>query len=99
MSLKPICVPCHAFYRPWKNGFYFLEMMPGNGTNRPLPGLAEPDKWKPYKLWAGDLWKCPLCNNQIVVGTGHSPAAEIHHKDFNEKVEMLGADQFKVNDC
>jgi hypothetical protein len=38
-SLKPICVKCQRFYRPSRNGVWFLEGMPThNGAH---PGKAE----------------------------------------------------------
>lgn len=26
--MKPICLPCHRFFRPKQNGYYFIEGMP-----------------------------------------------------------------------
>ena len=95
--MKPICVPCQRFYRPIKNGFFFIEGMPtGNGT---LPGKAEPDKWSPYKLWCGDKWQCPDCRNEIISGVGLEPISEHYLPDFSEMVEITGADQLQINDC
>jgi hypothetical protein len=93
--MKPICVPCQRFFRPKKNGFYFLEGMP---VNNALPGKADPDNWKPYKLWAGDQWECPSCEAQIVVGFGQRPISEHYKEDFQKTVEQYGA-EYQVNDC
>jgi hypothetical protein len=95
--MKPICVPCHRFFRVKRNGFKFLEGMPVPHTA--LPGLAEPEKWKPYKLWMGDLWECPGCHAVILNGFGTHPVAIQHESDFLHKVELFGAAQFQVNDC
>jgi len=98
--MKPICVPCRRFYRPKKNGYPFIEGMP-NG-NRVKAGLAEPEKWKPYKLWNGDLWECPDCHAEIIVGAGRVPVAEHYQPDFNKKVEAEWGrvgDLIRVNDC
>ena len=35
--MRPICVPCRRFYRPKKNGTYFLE---GHPTEEPEVFLA-----------------------------------------------------------
>ena len=94
--MKPICVPCQRFFRMIKTGFYFLEGMPeGNAA----PGTKEAEKWKPYKLWAGDKWKCEGCGAVILSGFGMSPIAVQHEPDFQDKIKRLGANQFQVNDC
>ena len=103
--MKPICVPCQRFYRAKKNGFYFLEGLPNqvvgsDGERRTaFPGHAEPELWRPYKLWSGDLWECPGCGHTLVSGVGHSHVAEHYQPDFVAVVARLGADQFQVNDC
>lgn len=95
--MKPICVPCHRYFRPEENGVSFIEGMPA-ADYRAEPGLAEPDSWKPYKLWMGDRWKCHGCGATIIVGTGRKPLAEHYEHDFQKQVEQLGA-TFQVNDC
>jgi hypothetical protein len=94
--MKPICVPCQRFFKPEKTGFYFLEGMPFG--ERVKPGKAEAHKWKPYKLWCGDRWKCEGCGEVIIVGTGREAIAEHYQDDFSEKVIDFQAD-FQVNDC
>lgn len=95
---KPVCVPCQRFFRPEKNGFYLTEGMPV-GPNRPEPGTTEPEKWKPYKIWVGDKWRCHGCGTEIIVGYGASPIRIHHESDFEETRKALDADQFQVNDC
>ena len=94
--MRPICVLCHRFFRPKKNGFYFLEGMP---IDNALPGDIEAEKWKPYKLWAGDQWECEGCGAVILSGFGNTPIAEHYQPDFPEIVKQFGGDQFQVNDC
>ena len=95
--MKPICVPCRRFFRPKKNGFHFIEGMP---TDRyALPGLKEQRKWKPYKLHVGDLWECPDCKNQIVVGVPLNCLAEHHQDGFHDEVVVRNGYQLQVNDC
>jgi hypothetical protein len=96
--LKPICVPCHRFYRSEKNGVRFTEGMPV-GPDRAAPGLSEPEKWKPYKVWQGDKWKCQGCGAEIIVGAAQRPIAEHYQDGFAETAERLGADKYQVNDC
>ena len=96
MSLKPICVPCQRFFRPHRNGRYFIEGMP-NGTNV-SPGTSEPENWRPYKLWCGDQWVCYGCGAMIIVGTGRTSIREHYQSDFQDMVDTTGA-TFQVNDC
>jgi len=94
--MKPICVPCQRFYRPTKNGRFFTEMSPKSGY--PKPGRAEPEAWKPYKVWAGDEWTCPDCGSTIIVGVGRKPVAEHYEPDF-DKALRYDSDQPSINDC
>ena len=82
-----------------KQGFYFIEGMPAGGARRPRPGNAEPDKWKPYKVWVADLWECKGCGQQILSGFGCSPLSEHYKPDFEDVVKQTKADQLQVNDC
>lgn len=95
--MKPICVPCHRFFRIAKSGVYFTEGMPRGGVRAP-PGLEAPDRWKPYKVWCGDLWKCQGCGAQIISGTGLKPVTEHYKPDFDQLKERVGA-HYQVNDC
>ena len=95
-ALKPVCVPCRQFFRQVKTGFYFIEGMPSSSPAK--PGLAEPDKWKPYKLWSSDKWRCEGCGAEILQGFGSSSLAEHFQPNFKEKCEEFGA-EYQVNDC
>ena len=79
-----------------KDGFYLIEGMP-NG-NWVKPGTSEPENWKPYKLWVGDLWKCQGCGHTLVVGVGMNPIAEHYQPEFPRYVERLNV-TYQVNDC
>jgi len=95
--MKPICVKCQCFYRNIKSGFYFTEGMPKSaGTKR---GHFEPENWTPYKIWAGDKFRCPICQHEIIYGTGLQPINEYYKEDFEQQRKQLGADQYQVNDC
>jgi hypothetical protein len=95
---KPVCVPCARFFRMRKGGFYFIEGMPV-GPDRPQPGKAEPDKWRPYKIWAADKWECEGCGATILSGFGLNPIGYQHEDGFEKTARTLGADQLQVNDC
>lgn len=97
--MKPICVPCQRFFRQKKSGYYFIEGMPSIGHGAKRGREAGPDDWRPYKLWAGDLWECPDCKAQIVSGIGLNPISEHYREDFGRMTENLGAAQLMVKDC
>ena len=93
---KPVCAKCQCFYRPEKNGYAFIEGMPTqDGARR---GKVDAHLWKPYKLWVGDLWKCPECEHLLVVGA-LGQIFEHYLPDFKATCEKLGANQLQVNDC
>lgn len=95
--MKPICVPCQRFFRAKKNGYFFTEMMP-KFTNAE-PGTSDPNSWKPYKLWCGDLWECQGCGTQIVSGVANVPIAEHFQDNFVKEVRIHNGNQLQVNDC
>ena len=96
--VKPICVSCQRFYRPKKNGVYFIEAMPKAGCERAPPGTTAPHMWTPYKLWVADLWKCNGCGHELIVGASREPLAEHYDPDF---VAMCASRPLActVNDC
>lgn len=96
--MKPICVPCRRFFRPKKNAVSFIEGMPETNDVAALMGNRAADQWKPYKLWNGDLWACPDCGAEIIVGVGIWPLAEYFQEDFDKKCESWNA-TIQINDC
>ena len=92
---KPACFKCQRFFRPKHNGYAFIEGMPIQ--SRAEPGTSQPELWKPYKLWVGDLWECKGCGAEILVGAIRV-AGEQHEPDFMDKVQRWGA-HLQINDC
>lgn len=84
--MRPICVPCQRFYFPKKNGVAFTEGMQAISGARPG---KNPKGWKPYKLWMGDLWACPSCGTETIVGTGRDCIAEHYQEDFQSKLDSF----------
>lgn len=95
--MKPICVPCERFYRPAKTGFAFIEGMPVNKDTKPGKAGRSLD-WSPYKLWSGDLWRCPDCGSEVVIGTGFEPVRHHYQPDFDEQCALRGANLL-IKDC
>jgi hypothetical protein len=82
-----------------ENDFMFLEGMPDGSV--PATRLASGkgrSGWKPYKLWAGDLYECPDCHAQTIVGVAMRPIAEHYQPEFGTAVEHYGA-KLLVKDC
>jgi hypothetical protein len=94
--MKPICAKCRRFYKPEKNGVWFLEGMPT--YNGAPPGLEEPEAWVPYKLWRGDLWKCRGCGHEIISSVAAHPVCEHYQPGFKKAVDAFQP-IFQVNDC
>lgn len=95
--MRPICVKCRVFFHPKKNDYWFTEGMP-TVTDAPK-GNESPESWKPYKIWAADLYECPVCMAQILSGFGKEPIKVHHEEDFEDMRLRLKATQFMVNDC
>lgn len=70
--MRPICVQCKCHYRPKRNGYEFVTTM-NDGA--------------PYQLWRGDLWACPECGHETVIGFGHKPVAEHFQPTFKAQIE------------
>lgn len=73
--MKPICAECEVELKPEKNGVYIAEMFQKNT--------------KVYRLWHGDLLKCPACDKKIVFNFATKPLAE--HFECNGK-DLFGKD-------
>jgi hypothetical protein len=86
--------------RPKRNSYYFLEGKPWGGEVKwnNKPGKAGAG-WTPSKLWVGDLWACPDCGAQIIVGVNQNPLAEHYQPEFAAAVAQTGADRLLVKDC
>lgn len=98
--MKPVCVPCERFMRAKRNGFYFIEGMP-HGGSEPWDGQQGKGStgWTPYKVWVGDLWECPTCKAQTVIGVAPNRLAEHYEPDFEQVIKRTGAAQLLVKDC
>jgi len=64
MYHRPVCVKCKTEFEPERNGIGLLDMA----------------DYSPYKIWEADLYKCPKCGIEIVVGFGQQ-AIFAHYQD------------------
>ena len=79
MSHNATCVQCLTLLRPRKNDVcVHITMNDGSA----------------YKLWQADLWECPDCGNQVLMGFGNRHWAEHYEEDFAKHLD--GVD-FTVN--
>ena len=70
MSFGPgyACVPCKTYLRPRKNDITVLQ---------------DDAEGKPHKLWSADLWECPDCGYQVILGYGQNAFSEHDEPDFD----------------
>ena len=66
---RPICVPCRREMTALDNGHIVHILQSSN---------------EPYQIWSGDLWECPECGNQAVIGFGRAPVASHFEDDFDK---------------
>ena len=92
---KPACLKCQRFYRPKKNGFFWLEAAPID-PDRAVPGTEHPEQWRPYKIWNSDLWECEGCGHQLISGHGYNPVAIQHEPKFADWLQEVKG---TINDC
>jgi len=74
---KPVCVKCQCELKPEWNGIGVLDYF--NPSDSPEP--------KPYEIWDADLWKCPKCGYELVVGFGDMAIYHHHDDGFGRALE------------
>lgn len=72
---KPVCVACRLEMRPEKNGIAVLDTA----------------AFGPYQLWDADLWKCPECSMEIILGFGSRPYSAHYEEGFNAVLQRVRA--------
>ena len=82
MNHRPVCATCQMEMKPELNGVGVLDMA----------------DFGPYALWEADLWKCPSCGLEILVGFGRLPI--VHHYDASFSALLnLWTEKRKVYQC
>jgi len=80
----PICVKCEVEFRPKENDV------------RVVKWFSSPPR--PCAIWCADLWTCPKCGIEIVVGFGRDSIAEHYQEDFEESLQNA-EDNYTVINC
>ena len=70
---RPVCVGCTKEFLPEKNGVL----------------VCEHANFGPYKIWSADLWKCPNCGSEIIVGFGYNSVSEHFQDDFQDWLKKV----------
>ena len=98
---RPTCVNCRLFMRCAKNEVTVIEGFPMR-----MPDGKE--EWRPYKMWAADLWRCAKCGFEVITGYARAPWIEGDHDPkwqdpYNiekvAKADQLGSYVYTINDC
>jgi predicted RNA-binding Zn-ribbon protein involved in translation (DUF1610 family) len=79
---KNVCVNCEIELKPETNGVVVAEMMK--------------EDTEIYKLWMADLYKCPQCGVEIVLGFSSNPLMEHFEGDIDFKFNQLEASGKKI---
>ena len=71
MYHRPVCAECEVEMVPETNGVGVLDMA----------------EFGPHQVWDADLYKCPKCGFEVIVGFGQAPLAEHHEGNFESTVQ------------
>ena len=76
----PVCAACQTEMHPERNGV----------------GVVDYADYGPVNLWEADLWECPKCHIQIVVGFGDYPISSHIEDDFDKIMELYGRESIII---
>lgn len=68
---RPVCASCRVEMRPETNDVQVLDVA----------------DWGPYQLWSADLWKCPICGKEIIIGFGNNAYAAHYEENFELRLQ------------
>ncbi len=71
MNHVPVCVKCRVEMRPQRNGV----------------GCLDYSDHGPVAVWDCDMWACPRCGYEALVGFGAEPIAEYWQPAFEGMVD------------
>lgn len=73
MNHNPVCKKCQCEMKPETNGVGLLDMFSPSGVTEA----------QPYQVWDADLWKCPKCGVEVVLGFGVGALSNHHEESFH----------------
>ena len=73
MNHRPVCVKCNTEFLPEKNGVVVVDTA----------------SFGDYEAWAADMYECPVCHAQIVVGFSYQAYKEHFEEGFMEHVKAM----------
>ena len=83
--MRPMCVRCNIEFRVEKVGVYVKELSTSLGF---------------YKLWAADLWECPICHHQIANGYSKHPLINHWDSGAGERLDKIESNpRLQVIEC
>ncbi len=68
--MRPVCVKCTVEMTPAKNDFLVEEMS---------------DTEHSYRVWSTDLYRCPACRMEVVIGFAPEPWGEYWQENYAKK--------------
>jgi len=74
---RPVCKKCQCEMRPETNGVGLLDMFNPSNTTEP----------QPYQIWDADLWKCPKCGLEVVLGFAYDAISHHYEEDFTRIIK------------
>lgn len=72
MNHNPVCKKCQCEMKPETNGVGLLDMFQPSDAPEP----------QPYQVWDADLWKCPKCGAEVVLGFGAGALSNHYEESF-----------------
>ena len=83
MTHEPVCARCE------------IEMRPKENDVRVIDWFSEPPK--PYQIWCADLWICPKCGVELVIGFGNRAFAEHYEEGFEDGLKNVKENYTVIN--
>ena len=77
MDSRPFCPSCKTRYRCKKNE---VAVRYGNEDRPPEPGCS---------VAVGDLWECPSCGQEIIIGWAYSPWSGAAHPEQRDSIFQI----------
>ena len=82
---QAVCVNCEIFLKPKKNGVMAVTTI----------GCRED---RPYEVYHADLWECPKCGVEIVLGFGMYAEMEYWQQGFEKRYNDITEPKYFVHE-